>query len=56
MVEMECIAECTSHLCLLHKLSREYSATNVCFCRTEETRKAILLVKQIVGPSLELVC
>lgn len=56
MVEMECIAECTSHLCLLHKLSREYSDTKVCFCRTEETRKAILLVKQIVGPSLELVC
>lgn len=55
-MKMECIPECTGHLCCLHKLAGEYSATKLSFCRTEETRKAILVVKQIVGPSLELVC
>lgn len=47
---MESIPECTSHLFLFHKPSGKYSATKLSFCRTGETRKAILVVKQVVGP------
>lgn len=56
LVKMESIPECTSHLFLFHKPSGKYSATKLSFCRTGETRKAILVVKQVVGPCLERMC